>query len=131
MQSEHISTLLEDRNALIAKNHEMLRDMFILKQKLEDYKCVLPNTRFSDMMSSFSLNRPILRYRSDPQINDFEDYQQRLDYSIQRMTKNLQRTRSFWENGIRNSIQTKPKPDNTIIDEDSIDNSPRLEVSLQ
>lgn len=31
------STLLDDRNTLITKNNEMLRDMLILKQKLENY----------------------------------------------------------------------------------------------
>ncbi|XP_055302935.1 uncharacterized protein LOC129568714 isoform X2 [Sitodiplosis mosellana] len=130
MQSEHISTLLDDRNALIAKNHEMLRDIFILKEKLQDFNCYLPNAQFTDVTSSFSLSRPILRFRSDPQINDFEDYQQRLDYSVKRMTTNLQRTRAFWENGISDAIQNRPKPVDTMIDDDSITESPRVDDTL-
>lgn len=45
------------------------------------------------------------------------------------MTKNLQTTRTFWENGISNAIQNKPKPDDTIVEEDSINNSPRVEIT--
>lgn len=59
----------------------------------------------------------------------FEEYQQKLDYSVRRMTKNLQTTRTFWENGISNAIQNKPKPDDTIVEEDSINNSPRVEIT--
>lgn len=43
------------------------------------------------------------------------------------MTKNLQKTRAFWEDGISDAIRTRPKLSNTIIDDDSIDNSPRVE----
>lgn len=47
------------------------------------------------------------------------------------MTTNLQRTRAFWENGISNAIQTRPKLDDAIIDDDSINNSPRVDDTLQ
>lgn len=30
----------------------------------------------------------------------YEEYQGQMDHSIKRMTKNLQRTRTFWENGL-------------------------------
>lgn len=62
-------------------------------------------------------------------LQQFEEYQQKLDYSVRRMTKNLQTTRTFWENGISNAIQNKPKPDDTIVEEDSINNSPRVEIT--
>lgn len=62
----------------------------------------------------------------------FEDYQQRLDHSVDRITRHLQRTRAFWESGIgtaiqNSTIQKKPKSGNDTIDEDSIDGSPRRE----
>lgn len=62
-------------------------------------------------------------------LQQFEEYQQKLDYSVRRMTKNLQTTRTFWENGISSAIQNKPKPDDTIVEEDSINNSPRVEIT--
>lgn len=61
----------------------------------------------------------------------FEDYQQRLDYGVKRMTTNLQRTRAFWENGISDAIQNRPKPVDTTIDDDSINNSPRVDDTSQ
>lgn len=66
------STLLEDRNALITKNNEMFRDMLILRQKLEDFKNVLPGPYSSKqrMGSILSSNSTIGRYLSDPEIND-------------------------------------------------------------
>lgn len=47
------------------------------------------------------------------------------------MTTNLQRTRAFWENGISDAIQNRPKPVDTTIDDDSINNSPRLDDTSQ
>lgn len=66
------STLLEDRNALITKNNEMFRDTLILRQKLDDFKNVLPG-RYSSKQrigSILSPNSTIDRYLSDPEIND-------------------------------------------------------------
>lgn len=62
----------------------------------------------------------------------WEDYQQRLDNSVERITKHLRRTRSFWENGITQAVQktiikTNRKPENSAIEVDSIDGSPRDE----
>lgn len=86
------STLLDDRHALISKNNEMLRDMLILRKKLENYKNVLPkwvirciclvfiNEKCLKKIYCFfllSLNdastnsaSPMYRYASDPQINN-------------------------------------------------------------
>lgn len=110
------------------------------------------------LTSSSPLSGLISRFSSDPQISDvsgiwtfysklcsyfsfkinkishliflpqFEEYQQKLDYSVNRMAKNLKTTRAFWEKGISFAIQNRPKSDNTTVDEDSIDNSPRVEV---
>lgn len=100
----------------------------------------------------------MLRYRSDPQINDvsfiyirffnassfinhiplffqFEDYQQRLDYSVERITRHLKRTRTFWDNGIGiairgNTIQKRPNSDyDATIDKDSIESTPQNEAT--
>lgn len=62
----------------------------------------------------------------------WEDYQQRLDTSVERITKHLRRTRAFWENGImqavhKTDIKINPKPENAAIEVDSIDGSPRDE----
>lgn len=69
------STLLEDRNALIAKNNEMFRDMVILRQKLEDFKYVLPGS-YSSKQRRLSANSKIGRYLSDPEINDVSHLRQ-------------------------------------------------------
>lgn len=61
----------------------------------------------------------------------WEDYQQRLDNSVERITKHLRRTRAFWENGIAQAVQkttikSNPQPENSdTIEVDSIDGSPR------
>lgn len=73
------STLLEDRNALIAKNNEMFRDMVILRQKLEDFKYVLPGSYSSKQRrigNRLSANSKIGRYLSDPEINDVSHLRQ-------------------------------------------------------
>ena len=63
----------------------------------------------------------------------WEDYQQRLDNSVERITKHLRRTRTFWENGITQAVTQKTvirsssKPENSAIEVDSIEGSPRDE----
>lgn len=64
----------------------------------------------------------------------WEDYQQRLDNNVERITKHLQRTRAFWENGITEAVQNtvirrNSKPENSAIEVDSIEGSPRSQRS--
>lgn len=68
-------------------------------------------------------------------IFQWEDYQQRLDNSVERVTKHLQRTRAFWENGItqavrKTAVKTRPQPENSTIEVDSIEGSPRDPTSM-
>ncbi|XP_055710363.1 girdin-like isoform X4 [Phlebotomus papatasi] len=105
-QSEHINTLLDDRKMLIMKINTMHQDIVVLnseRQKYEDkFKEVLngPSFYLANSQDNFSLPTKMIRYNSDPQLNNSESIWRR----VRNTTKRLSRTRRLWEEHMKEAF---------------------------
>ncbi|XP_055681331.1 putative leucine-rich repeat-containing protein DDB_G0290503 isoform X2 [Lutzomyia longipalpis] len=105
-QSEHINTLLEDRKMLITKINTMHQDIVILTSERERYE-----ERFKEMINGPALYLPnaqdntslptkLVRYSSEPQLNDQQNVLRKVKQSTRRMSK----TRKLWEEHMKDAF---------------------------
>ncbi|GAB0100142.1 hypothetical protein DMENIID0001_161360 [Sergentomyia squamirostris] len=102
-QSEHINTLLDDRKMLITKINTMHQDIVVLsneRQKYEErFKELLsgPSFYLPNSQDNMSLPTKLMRYNSDPQLNDPQNVFKKMKHTSKRLNK----AKRLWEEHMR------------------------------